>query len=81
MFIFVGFGMVVVWDFKEGDNNVIVVIGDGVMFVGMVYEVMNNVGYLGFWLIVILNDNDMLIVLLVGVMFVYFVKFVFGLIY
>lgn len=71
--ILFGFGMVVVWDFVGDDNNVIVVIGDGFMSVGMVYEVMNNVGVMYSWLIVILNDNDMFIVLFVGVMSVYFV--------
>lgn len=44
MFILVVFGFVVVRDYNGDDNKVVVVIGDGVMMVGMVYEVMNNVG-------------------------------------
>lgn len=56
----------------------IVVIGDGLIFVGMVYEVMNNVGYLGKCLFVIFNDNDMLIVFFVGVMFFYLSCFYVG---
>ncbi|CAI7779287.1 unnamed protein product, partial [Closterium sp. NIES-54] len=38
-------------------NNVIAVIGDGAMTAGMVYEAMNNAGYLDSNMIVILNDN------------------------
>jgi 1-deoxy-D-xylulose-5-phosphate synthase len=51
---------------KDGDNNVIAVIGDGAMSAGMAYEAMNNAGHLGSRLIVILNDNDMSIAPPVG---------------
>lgn len=75
MLIFVVLGFVVVCDLGgvifEGVGDVIVVIGDGLMSVGMVFEVMNNVGYLGKCLIVILNDNEMLIVEFVGVLLIY----------
>jgi 1-deoxy-D-xylulose-5-phosphate synthase len=40
-------------------GDAIAVIGDGAMTAGMAYEAMNNAGYLGQRLIVILNDNEM----------------------
>jgi 1-deoxy-D-xylulose-5-phosphate synthase len=39
-----GLGMAVARDLKDGDNNVIAVIGDGSMSAGMAYEAMNNAG-------------------------------------
>ena len=51
--------MAVARDLKDGDNNVICVIGDGAMSAGMAYEAMNNAGALDSRLIVILNDNGM----------------------
>lgn len=47
IFIFVGFGFVVVCDFFGSFEDVICVVGDGVLIVGMVYEGFNNVGDLG----------------------------------
>ncbi|GJP29876.1 hypothetical protein CLOM_g20200 [Closterium sp. NIES-68] len=52
-----GLGMAVGRDLKGRKNNVIAVIGDGAMTAGMVYEAMNNAGYLDSNMIVILNDN------------------------
>ncbi|CAI5530160.1 unnamed protein product [Closterium sp. Naga37s-1] len=52
-----GLGMAVGRDLKGRKNNVISVIGDGAMTAGMVYEAMNNAGYLDSNMIVILNDN------------------------
>ena len=44
-------------DLKGRENNVVAVIGDGAMTGGMVYEAMNNAGYLDKNMIIILNDN------------------------
>jgi 1-deoxy-D-xylulose-5-phosphate synthase len=54
-----GLGMAVARDLKDGENNVICVIGDGAMSAGMAYEAINNAGARDERLIVILNDNDM----------------------
>ncbi len=64
-------GMSVARDLKDGDNNVIAVIGDGSMSAGMAYEAMNNSGSMDSRLIVILNDNDMSIAPPVGAMSAY----------
>ncbi len=63
-----GLGMAVARDLKDGDNNVIAVIGDGSMSAGMAYEAMNNAGAHKNRLIVILNDNEMSIAPPVGAM-------------
>ncbi len=73
-----GLGMAAGRDLKDGDNNVIAVIGDGAMSAGMAYEAMNNAGHLGSRLIVILNDNDMSIAPPVGAMSAYLAKLVSG---
>ncbi|WP_417676197.1 1-deoxy-D-xylulose-5-phosphate synthase [Roseibium sp.] len=73
-----GLGMAVGRDLKEGNNNVIAVIGDGAMSAGMAYEAMNNAGHLGSRLVVILNDNDMSIAPPVGAMSAYLAKLVSG---
>lgn len=73
-----GLGMAAARDLKDGDNNVIAVIGDGAMSAGMAYEAMNNAGHLGSRLIVILNDNDMSIAPPVGAMSAYLAKLVSG---
>ena len=52
-------------------GDAIAVIGDGAMTAGMAYEAMNNAGYLGHRLIVILNDNEMSIAPPVGAMSAY----------
>ena len=49
-------------------GDAIAVIGDGAMTAGLAYEAMNNAGWLGHRLIVILNDNDMSIAPPVGAM-------------
>ncbi|MGV2974649.1 1-deoxy-D-xylulose-5-phosphate synthase [Roseibium alexandrii] len=73
-----GLGMAAARDLKDGDNNVIAVIGDGAMSAGMAYEAMNNAGHLGSRLVVILNDNDMSIAPPVGAMSAYLAKLVSG---
>ena len=52
-------------------GDAIAVIGDGAMTAGMAYEAMNNAGYLGKRLFVILNDNEMSIAPPVGAMSAY----------
>jgi len=61
-----GLGFAVGRDLKGKDNDVICVIGDGAMTAGLAYEAMNNAGWLGNRLIVILNDNEMSIAPPVG---------------
>lgn len=68
IFILVVLGMVMVWDNWGELFKCVVVIGDGVLIGGMVFEVINYVGYFfNILFLVVLNDNDMLIFLLVGV--------------
>ncbi len=71
-----GLGMAVARDLKEGDNNVIAVIGDGAMSAGMAFEAMNNAGSMNSRLIVILNDNDMSIAPPVGAMSAYLARLI-----
>ncbi|EXB94553.1 putative 1-deoxy-D-xylulose-5-phosphate synthase [Morus notabilis] len=52
-----GLGMAVARDLQGKKNHVIAVIGDGAMTGGQAYEALNNAGYLGSNLIIILNDN------------------------
>ena len=61
-----GLGFAVGRDLKGKKNDVIAVIGDGAMTAGLAYEAMNNAGWLGNRLIVILNDNEMSIAPPVG---------------
>lgn len=49
--------MAVARDLQGKKNHVIAVIGDGAMTGGQAYEALNNAGYLGSNLIIILNDN------------------------
>ena len=49
-----------------GDRHSVAVIGDGALPSGIVFEAMNNAGYLGKNLLVILNDNEMSICPRVG---------------
>lgn len=74
IFLFVVVGMVIVRDIKKEEFYVILIIGDGVLIGGMVLEVLNYIGDMGKDMIVILNDNDMLIVLNVGVIYNIFGK-------
>ena len=69
-------GMAVARDFRQEENNVIAVIGDGAMSAGMAYEAMNNAGAMRSRLIVILNDNDMSIAPPVGAMSAYLSKLI-----
>lgn len=66
-FIFVVLGMVVVVK-KYGENNwyVVVVIGDGFMSGGLVFEGLNNVLVIFNNFLIILNDNNMVIDCSVG---------------
>jgi 1-deoxy-D-xylulose-5-phosphate synthase len=50
----------------QDDRHSVVVIGDGALPSGIVFEAMNNAGYLGKNLLVILNDNEMSICPRVG---------------
>lgn len=52
-------GIVVDRDFKNRNENVIAVIGDGALTGGMALEALNNIGYEQRKLIIILNDNQM----------------------
>ena len=62
-----GLGYAVGRDYKEGDNHVISVIGDGAASAGMAYEALNNTGALHPQkMLVILNDNGMSIAPAVG---------------
>ena len=73
-----GLGMAVARDLKNGNNNVISVIGDGSMSAGMAYEAMNNAGARDSRQIVILNDNDMSIAPPVGAMSAYLSRLLSG---
>jgi 1-deoxy-D-xylulose-5-phosphate synthase len=50
----------------QGDRHSVAVIGDGALPSGIVFEAMNNAGYLNKNLLVILNDNEMSICPRVG---------------
>lgn len=54
--------MVVVCDFEGKIGNVMVVIGDGLLFGGLVLEGLNIVVILKFNFIILVNDNGMVIV-------------------
>lgn len=49
--------MAVARDLQGKKNHVIAVIGDGATTAGQAFEAMNNAGYLGSNLIIVLNDN------------------------
>lgn len=70
--------MVIVVEKEGKDCKMVVVIGDGVIIVGMVFEVMNYMGDVNFNVLIILNDNEMLILENVGVLNNYFVCILFG---
>ncbi|WP_457563338.1 1-deoxy-D-xylulose-5-phosphate synthase [Caminibacter pacificus] len=44
---------------KKEDRTPVVLIGDGAMSAGMVYEALNELGYLKLPVVIILNDNEM----------------------
>lgn len=52
-------GMAVERDLRNGDENIISVIGDGALTGGMALEALNNIGYEQRKMIIILNDNKM----------------------
>ena len=52
-------GMARARDIKGKKNNVIAVIGDGALTGGMALEALNDAGYSGTKMLVILNDNEM----------------------
>ncbi|MGI9351730.1 MAG: 1-deoxy-D-xylulose-5-phosphate synthase [Rhizobiaceae bacterium] len=73
-----GLGMAVGRELKNGNNNVIAVIGDGAMSAGMAFEALNNAGSMDARLIVILNDNDMSIAPPTGAMSAYLARLATG---
>jgi 1-deoxy-D-xylulose-5-phosphate synthase len=52
-------GMAIARDYKKENNHVIAVIGDGALTGGLAFEGMNQAGFLGRELLVIVNDNKM----------------------
>src|SRR5205085_12300079 len=50
----------------QGDRHAVAVVGDGALVSGIVFEALNNAGYLGKNVLVILNDNKMSICPRVG---------------
>ena len=74
-------GMAIANKLSNKSSNVISVIGDGAISVGMAYEAMNNAGASKTKIIVILNDNDMSISKPVGAMRGYLAKILSGKIY
>ena len=57
--ISVALGMARARDIKDENNSVIAVIGDGALTGGMALEALNDAGYSGTRMTVILNDNEM----------------------
>lgn len=58
MFLVLVSGFIKVCDVLGNYENIVVVIGDGFFFGGLVYEGLNNVVIENFNVIVIVNDND-----------------------
>lgn len=58
IFVLLVMGFVKGCDFIGGKENIIVVIGDGLLSGGEVLEGFNNVVMFGFNMIIIVNDND-----------------------
>ncbi|MDD5434245.1 MAG: 1-deoxy-D-xylulose-5-phosphate synthase [Nitrospira sp.] len=71
-------GLVEARDKKGGKEKIIVVIGDGSMTAGMVFEGLNHAGDLKKDIIVILNDNEMSISRNVGAVSSYLSKIITG---
>ncbi len=59
---------------KNEDRTPVVLIGDGAMSAGMVYEAMNELGYLKLPVVIILNDNEMSIGKPIGAISKYLTK-------
>jgi 1-deoxy-D-xylulose-5-phosphate synthase len=55
----------------KGDRHAVAVVGDGALVSGIVFEALNNAGYLNKKLLVILNDNKMSICPRVGALGTY----------
>jgi len=58
----------------DGEGKVVAVVGDGAMTGGMAFEGLNQAGYLGSDLLVVLNDNEMSISPNVGALSEWFSK-------
>jgi 1-deoxy-D-xylulose-5-phosphate synthase len=71
-------GMAVARDLKGEDHHVVAVIGDGGLTGGLAMEGLNQAGYLGRRLIIILNDNEMSISPNVGAMQGYLNRIIHG---
>ncbi len=71
-------GMAVARDLKGDDYRVVAVIGDGGLTGGMAMEGLNQAGYLGRRLMIILNDNEMSISPNVGAMQGYLNRIIHG---
>jgi len=67
-------GFVKARDIKHDSYNVVAVIGDGTMSIGMTYEALNHAGSSDSNLIIVLNDNEMFISPHVGAMSTYLNK-------
>ncbi len=65
-------------DLKNGDNDVIAVIGDGSLTAGMAFEGLNHTGHIKSDMIVVLNDNEMSISANVGGMSAHLSKIMTG---
>ncbi|MEO1958478.1 MAG: 1-deoxy-D-xylulose-5-phosphate synthase [Nautiliaceae bacterium] len=66
---------------KNEDRVPVVLIGDGAMSAGMVYEAMNELGYLKLPVVIILNDNEMSISKPIGAISRYLTKLKAGKLY
>ncbi|WP_261378233.1 1-deoxy-D-xylulose-5-phosphate synthase [Paenibacillus agilis] len=67
-------GMAKARDYKNEDNQVLAVIGDGALTGGMAFEALNHIGHEKTKMIVVLNDNEMSIAPNVGAMHQYLGK-------
>ncbi len=65
-------GMAIARDQRGLANRVVAICGDGSMTGGMCYEALNNLGYLGTDMLIILNDNAMSISPNIGAVSRYF---------
>ncbi|MFH0793719.1 MAG: 1-deoxy-D-xylulose-5-phosphate synthase, partial [bacterium] len=74
-------GMAVARDLRKQKHRVVAVVGDGAMTGGLCYEALNNGGYLGTDITLILNDNEMSISNNVGAISRYFNRIITGKLY
>jgi 1-deoxy-D-xylulose-5-phosphate synthase len=54
-----GLGLATARDLQGGQENIVVVVGDGALTGGLAYEALNNAGHTGKRMMVVLNDNEM----------------------